>query len=176
MSGGLVHEAPYQGATNEWYTPAWVFDALGMRFDLDPCSPAGGLHWVPADNHYALPQDGLALPWFGRVWCNPPYGPHTGEWLKACAGHGCAIALVFARTDTRWFHDYATTADAILFMDRRIKFVDASGDPPMVLDKRTGKMRESSPGAGSMLLAWGAEEARALLRSDLGVVVREVAP
>jgi hypothetical protein len=25
--------------TAEWYTPPYIFDALGCRFDLDPASP-----------------------------------------------------------------------------------------------------------------------------------------
>src|SRR6516164_79110 len=38
------------GATNEWYTPSYVFDALGCRFDLDAASPGRVITpWIPAD-------------------------------------------------------------------------------------------------------------------------------
>lgn len=46
MSRGLTHERPHGGETVEWYTPPAIFDRLGLRFDLDPCSPPGGLPWV----------------------------------------------------------------------------------------------------------------------------------
>jgi hypothetical protein len=29
------------GESDEWYTPPEIFDALGLTFDLDPCSPGG---------------------------------------------------------------------------------------------------------------------------------------
>ena len=35
---GFVHEAAV-GNSVEWYTPKSVFDALGVGFDLDVCSP-----------------------------------------------------------------------------------------------------------------------------------------
>lgn len=35
--GGWTHEAP--SATIDWYTPDYIFQALAVTFDLDPCSP-----------------------------------------------------------------------------------------------------------------------------------------
>src|SRR4051812_22584031 len=97
---GFVHELT-MGETVEWYTPPWVFEAIGLRFDLDPASPPGGLPWVPAEHHYSDQDDGLAQPWYGRVWLNPPYGPGIGQWMSKLADHGNGIALVFNRSDTR---------------------------------------------------------------------------
>ena len=162
---GLVHEASV-GATVEWYTPAWVFDALGLDFDLDPCHPRPRLPWTPAREVYSLPDDGLALPWFGRVWCNPPYGKETVRWLRRLAEHGDGVALVFARTDPDWFHEVAARADAVLFVRGRVRFVGADGKPPLGKDGKPG-----TPGAGSMLLAWGEDNVRALERSGLGTMM-----
>ena len=36
--------------------------------------------------------------------------------------YGNGIALVFARTDTRWFHNYATKADILCFVKGRLAF------------------------------------------------------
>ena len=75
--------------------------------------------------------------------------------------HRNGIALVFARTDCGWFHEYVAKADAILFLRGRIKFVDAQG--------KTGG---HGAGAGSMLVAWGAENVAALAKmTDLGKLV-----
>ncbi len=92
------HARGYEGRTVEWYTPPGIFEALGLKFDLDPCAPACGLPWIPAARFYSLPDDGLVKPWEGRVWVNPPYGPHAAKWMRRLAAHGDGIALVFART------------------------------------------------------------------------------
>lgn len=43
MSADQLFPAPVQGReTDERYTPAWVFEGLGLTFDLDPASPVGG--------------------------------------------------------------------------------------------------------------------------------------
>ena len=43
----MAEHEPCIGATDDWYTQRDIFDALGLTFDLDPCSP-GPAHWVPA--------------------------------------------------------------------------------------------------------------------------------
>jgi hypothetical protein len=157
---GFTHDNK-DNATVDWYTPAWVFEELGLQFDLDPAAPRGGVPWIPAASHYALPEDGLSLPWLGRVWLNPPYGRETQSWLEKMAGHRNGVALVFARTDCRWFHGPVCGADAILFLKGRIKFVDGLGV--------TGG---AGAGAGSMLVAWGEDNANALLgMRDRGLFV-----
>ncbi len=86
---------------DEWVTPRYITDSLG-GFDLDPCMSVGS-HLKPIANiNYCY--GGLEREWYGRVWCNPPYGKHTFVWLKRLADHGSGIALIFARTETRGFH------------------------------------------------------------------------
>jgi hypothetical protein len=150
--GGFTHETPDGKAqTVDWWTPQWVFDAMGIEFDLDPCAPPGGVPWIPAKSFYSPPQDGLAEPWFGTVWCNPPYGDQTTKWLKKMAQHGDGVALVFARTDTAWFHDIIVHSDAFLLLRGRISFVP--GNRPST---------KQTSGAGSLLVAWGDKSVAAL--------------
>ena len=54
------------GGHDEWLTPPEILRALGA-FDLDPCAPVVR-PWETAAHHYTAQDDGLALPWFGRVW------------------------------------------------------------------------------------------------------------
>lgn len=141
--------------SNEWYTPPEVFEMLRFpEFDLDPASPGLDKCCVPAKACYT--ESGLLKPWHGRVWLNPPYGDETGDWLQKLAQHGNGIALVFARTDTLWFHLTACKADVICFLNGRIRFIDKNG-------KQGG-----SAGCGSMLLAWGNECSAILARAGLG--------
>jgi DNA N-6-adenine-methyltransferase (Dam) len=143
MKTGFTHESQ-AAMTTSWYTPRHIFEMLNLEFDLDPCAPQGGVPWIPAKNHYALPQDGLALPWDGLVWCNPPYGKETQLWLKKLAEHGDGIGLAMSRTDTKWFHDCANSADCLLFLKGRIKFVDGL--------EQTGGSGNTS---GSVLIGYG---------------------
>lgn len=156
MARGMAkHERGYCGATNEWLTPPELLRALG-HFDLDPCSPVRR-PWDTADHHYTIHEDGLIQPWFGRVWLNPPYGPEVGRWLARLAEHGNGMALVFARTETRTFARYVwRAAEAVLFVSGRIRFCDS-----------TGELSSNNAGAGSVLIAYGADNARVLAQCNL---------
>lgn len=160
-STGFVHETP-GGGSIEWYTPAWIFDALGLQFDLDPCSPLDGNRHVPARRFFTVADDGLTQPWQGRVWLNPPYGEETPKWVGKLADHGDGVALVFARTDTKWGQAALRRATAACFVAGRIAFIPGG-------DRQT----TSAPAAPSMLLAYGDTCARALVAADLGVVVKD---
>lgn len=61
------------GASNEWYTPKYVFDALEVElFDLDVANAAiGGAH-VPC--RASIGSESLEREWDGFVWMNPPFG------------------------------------------------------------------------------------------------------
>ena len=112
----------------EWLTPQWLTTALG-EFDLDPCSPINR-PWPTATAHYTELDNGLTLPWSGRVWCNPPYGKETFVWLKKLAEHRNGIALIFARTETKGFHSEVwNKADGVFFFEGRIKFHYVTGEP-----------------------------------------------
>lgn len=66
--------------TDDWFTPPeWVDPAREVMgdIDLDPASHAqANDECVKAAHWYSKEQNGLdrSLPWFGRMWINPPYG------------------------------------------------------------------------------------------------------
>lgn len=63
--------------TNEHYTPAYIVEAarsLMGGIDLDPASCAKANETIKATNTIGLPNDGLAIDWFGKVFLNPPGG------------------------------------------------------------------------------------------------------
>ena len=126
---------------DEWLTPPRIFQPL-QPFDLDPCEPIDP-PWRIARGGYDMRHNGLVMPWKGFVWCNPPYGKETPKWLAKMADHNNGIALIFARTDTRMFHDYIFNADAILFIKGRLSFYSVDG------------IKGGTAGAPSCLVAWG---------------------
>jgi len=141
------------GRSDEWYTPKYIFDALGCRFDLDVAAPEGGGPHVPAD--WWLFANGLEHQWHGFVWMNPPFGGRNGlvPWLDKFFQHGNGIALVPDRTSAPWFQDAADKANALLFLSPKVKFERPDGS--------VGR----SPGCGTALLSAGARGRASLLRA-----------
>lgn len=153
----MEHE-PCIGLSDDWYTPPEIFEALRVRFDLDPCSP-GRDHWVPADRIYTIADDGLAQPWEGFVFMNPPFGGRNGHvpWLKRFIEHRNGIAVVRAYTSAGWFHDWVPRSDLILFPRGKTKFVRPNGT--------IGK----APGAGVVLIGCGERAVDTLRGCGLGI-------
>ncbi|MGH8000688.1 MAG: DNA N-6-adenine-methyltransferase [Brasilonema sp.] len=63
--------------TSEWYTPVYIIESarkvMGGIY-LDPASNPIAQRWIKAGSYYTKEQNGLSLPWYGRVWLNPPFG------------------------------------------------------------------------------------------------------
>lgn len=141
------------GATDEWYTPPHVFEALGCQFDVDVASPGQPITpWIPAKRF--ITSDGLTVPWarLGFIWMNPPFGARNGiiPWLEKFYRLGNGIALVPDRTSAPWWQQFAPRAELALFVSPKLKFIGADGNP--------GK----SPAQGTTLLAVGYRGTKAL--------------
>jgi len=150
------------GKSDEWYTPKYVFDALGCRFDLDVANGSVDGRHVPARD--LLAERGLEISWYGFVWMNPPFGGRNGlePWLDKFFEHGNGIALTPDRTSAPWWQSAMRKADAVLFVSPKIKFERIDGS--------LGKW----PGNGTTLWACGVEASASLLRayaSGLGAVL-----
>ena len=64
---------------------------------------------------------------------NPPYGREIERWMKKAAQSArdgaLVVCLVPARTDTRWWHKYATLGE-IRYLRGRLKFGNAKNSAP----------------------------------------------
>lgn len=152
------------GRSDEWYTPKYIFDALGTIFDLDVAAPEAGAPHVPCQNW--LFESALDQEWSGLVWMNPPFGGRNAlaPWLDKFFSHGTGIALTPDRTSAPWFQDAWHKADAVLFMPK-VRFLRPDGSE--------GK----SPSNGTTLWAAGSQAERALMRAasvGLGILARPV--
>lgn len=144
------------GQSDEWYTPPYVFEALGETFDLDVAHPGlNVMSWAPAVDLISV--DSLDRDWHGFLWMNAPFGKRNGlePWLERFIAHGNGIALTPDRTSAPWWQTYAKRADLALFVAPKIKFIRPDGS------------RGEQPGTGTTLLARGARGARALWRAEM---------
>lgn len=122
----------FTSTRGDWETPWDVIRAceeLCGPFDLDVCARDGEVAKAP---RYFTPEvDGLKRTWAGVCWCNPPYGRGLDAWVSKAARaaeDGATVCLLLpARTDTRWFHEYAPHAEVRL-LKGRIRF-EIDGKP-----------------------------------------------
>ena len=137
-----------------WATPSELLNRLYAvfgRFDLDPCSPSKRERDAPvrARVHFTMADDGLNLPWHGRVFVNPPYGRELERWIakaKAEVEQGrarCVVALVPSRTDTRWWHEHIAGVADVYLLRGRLAFGDGEVPAPFP----------------SAVVVWGADSA-----------------
>jgi len=119
-----------------WATPAWL-TALLPHVDLDPCS--NPFSTVKSSRTYSLEagQDGLALPWDGSVYVNPPFS-NILPWAYKLGEHGCdapAAFLVNADHSTLWWRELTVSLDHALMFRKRIQFNPPPGIKPSTNNK-----------------------------------------
>lgn len=119
-----------------WATPQAFFDELNEEFGftLDPCALPSN---AKCTKYYTPTDNGLLQDWEGEiVFCNPPYGRAIYDWVRKCSEEASkpnttVVALIPARTDTRYFHEFIYhQAKEIRFVKDRLKFGDAKSAAP----------------------------------------------
>ena len=123
--------------TAEWYTPSEVTEAARAvmgGIDLDPASCAFAQKTVQATKFYSAEDDGLAQPWSGRIFLNPPYGAACPKFVAKAleefeAGSVTAAVLLLNgySYDTRWFRPL--WRHLLAFGDGRVSFYNPLGEP-----------------------------------------------
>lgn len=90
-------------------------------FDVDVAASEAN---KKAPRCFTAEVDGLKQDWTGlRCWMNPPYGRMTAPFVKKAAeSDALTVALLPARTDTRWFHDHVYGKAEVRFLKGRVKF------------------------------------------------------
>ena len=135
MAGAGKRYAESRPRSNEWYTPAHVIEAARAvmgGIDLDPASCEEANRVVQAQRYYTKADDGLTLPWIGRVWLNPPYSSRGSQavrhWVMRLvseyehANVTEAVLLLNNVADTRHGRQALGACAAVCFTSPRLKF------------------------------------------------------
>ncbi len=119
--------------SDKYGTPVGLFRELEheFQFTVDVCATEEN---AKCPKYFTPAQNGLTQSWEGeRVFMNPPYSK-IKQWIeKAWLEKDKAdliVALVPARTDTRWFHDLVYEKAEIRFIRRRIVFAGMKHNAP----------------------------------------------
>lgn len=122
----------YSSKNVVWETPQGFFEKYNaiFNFDIDVCALPENAKCV----RYFTPEiDGLKQDWKGTCWMNPPYGREIYHWMKkAYESHlngATVVCLVPARTDTKWWHEFAMKGQ-IEFIKGRLKFGGCKDSAP----------------------------------------------
>mgnify|MGYP006388590239 FL=1 len=124
----------FSSKTDLWSTPQNLFDELNKEFsfDLDPCATPEN---AKCPIYFTKEEDGLSKDWSTySVFCNPPYGRDIYNWVRKCyeSSFICpsVVALLPARTDTRWFHEFIYHHAEVRFIKGRLKFGNSRNTAP----------------------------------------------
>jgi phage N-6-adenine-methyltransferase len=156
-------------ASDEWYTPlAYIELAREVMggIDLDPASNEMAQVWIKATAYYTQRDNGLAQPWAGRVWLNPPYGTQMNQWIeKAISEYNGnrveqMVLLVRPAPGSAWYQILSAQFPSCI-TNRRIRFINSAGK------------EQASPVHGNVFFYLGRanDRFRAIFES-IGVVTR----
>lgn len=137
-----MNKGMYTSNNKEWETPQWLFDELDKEFErqinIDVCATKKN---AKCHVYFTKKDNGLIIPWIiyaskmrSICWMNPPYGKEIGKWIKKAYEESLrgvmTIALLPARTDTKWFHNYIYNKAEIRFLKGRLKFSNSKNSAP----------------------------------------------
>lgn len=139
---------------DDFYTNTVIIEAARRAMggiDLDPASHYVANTVVKAARFFTASTNGLAQPWQGRVWLNPPFS----AWADWAAKIGrereagrieqlCTLASTGAIT-ANYFHVLLTTCDAICIFKGRIGFWGG----------KTTTAKADAPATGHVVLYFG---------------------
>lgn len=125
----------FSSEKDDWETPQDLFDELDEEFHFTLDAASSDLN-AKCEKHYTIEDDGLSQSWEGNnVFLNPPYGRTMKDWMKKAYEESqekntTVVALVPARTDTAWFHDYVYGKAELRFLRGRLKFGGCENSAP----------------------------------------------
>lgn len=139
----MINNGLFTSNDSTWTTPQDFFDKLDkeFRFGLDAAalrSSAKVPNYLGPDHDLHWRRDALTVEWTGAadgtwIWLNPPYGREIKAFMRKAheeVNKGArVVALVPARTDTAWWHDYCIEYE-IRFIRGRLKFGNSKNSAP----------------------------------------------
>jgi hypothetical protein len=170
--------------SNEWYTPARYVEAARQvmgTIDLDPASCEVANRTVKATRYYTKEDNGLAYPWHGNVWLNPPYGRVHGSGASVIrmfvtklmdeyqsGSIRQAILLTAVQTNSTWFQPLWQFP--ICFTSHQVAFIK-------LINGRLTPDGVTSHTLGTALVYLGTNEQQFIdLFSQFGTIAKRVNP
>ena len=175
---GFWSKEPYRGSANNWEnlmsskdeawrTPDHVYDYFDKlyHFNFDAAASSENAR---TKEYFTKKDNALRKSWSKRgkkrsIWLNPPYSRNLYPWIEKAYKESCKSGvslvgvLVFARTDTKWWHDFVIPhAWKIHFIQPRLRF----------LDSKTGKKKGAATAPSVFIVFKGDKSSRPKVSGD----------
>lgn len=131
MSSMEHNRSQFTSLKVDYATPKALYEQLDSEFHFtdDPCPYDTTTRAIYGEH------DGLARPWGGVTYVNPPYGKQAiVAWVKRAYEEWqqgkTVVLLIPSRTDTKWWHQYCMKATEIRFVKGRLHFNDGPHPAP----------------------------------------------
>jgi site-specific DNA-methyltransferase (adenine-specific) len=126
----------FSSKNKNWETPQSLFnqynEIYNFTYDLaaDKFNKKCKFYFSKKDN--SLTKDWHKIK--GWLWLNPPYGRDVIKWVEKSHNEALKgakiIMLIFAKTDTKYFHNYIYNKYEIEFLKGRLKFGNSKNNAP----------------------------------------------
>jgi len=144
-------------ANDEMFTPQWIFDDLGLVFDLDVATTNNPYVVVPTKRKFTIDDDAFAHQWEGLIWMNPPFSKVT-PWIDKWIEHKNGFCLVPLSSNGKWVNKLWESDAELVFLPSAMKFI--GGQDGVMVNHRWR----------CALWAIGDDAIRALRKSGIGKV------
>jgi phage N-6-adenine-methyltransferase len=175
---GFWSKEPYRGSANNWKnlmsskdeawrTPDHVYDYFDRLYHFN-FDAAASPENARTKEYFTKKDNALRKSWSKRgkkrsIWLNPPYSRNLYPWIEKAYKESCKSGvslvgvLVFARTDTKWWHDFVIPhAWKIHFIQPRLRF----------LDSKTGKKKGAATAPSVFIVFKGDKSSRPKVSGD----------
>ena len=148
MESKAVKHLAIINKNDEYGTPPLLFLEACGKYNCTPKVDyfASDVNHV-CDKYYTKSDDAFSKSWTENGFINSPYSMIGKVMQKAYEEHMAnnieLMILAYAKTDTRWWHEYVMEAHEIRFLKGRLRFGDAVNSAPFpsaiaVFDGRNG--------------------------------------
>lgn len=127
MNKAYTHQT-IVNVNNNWETPSKILLDAIKKYDIHPTLDVCATFENKKCNWYIGKElDSLKKEWNEDFFMNPPYSEIT-QWMKKAYEQHLkynvnALILVFAKTSTKWWHEYVEDKAEIHFQKGRIRFL-----------------------------------------------------
>jgi hypothetical protein len=120
--------------------------------------------WVKAKQFFTAEDDGLAQPWHGTVWLNPPFSQWElwapkilHEWGRGEITEMCVLSATRTMS-AQYFHRFLQSVDAMCITFGRIRFLGLGKQPDeghtiYYMGDHRERFREVFAGVGAVFYA-----------------------
>jgi len=120
-----VDQSWFNAKSVEYETPDEIFQPLEKEFGMTLDVSATNEN-AKCKKFLTIDDDGLACEWDNKNWMNPPFGRVMQKWVRKAHAEfqngKMTVALIPARTNTKWWHECVQDIAEVRFIRGEVKF------------------------------------------------------